>query len=57
MDVAAILAALEAITQLYASIAPLIADVKAAMASNDQAGLDAALAKIQAANDALIAEG
>jgi hypothetical protein len=55
MNAATILAALEAITGLMGVVTPLIEEIKAAAATGDQASLDAILAKIQAANDALMA--
>lgn len=55
MDATTVLSAIEAIAQLYSALAPLVGDVKTALASNDQAALDATLAKLQAANDALMA--
>jgi hypothetical protein len=43
----------QAVAQLTTSLAPLVAQARDVLDSNDQAELDAALAEIQRANDEL----
>lgn len=55
MNVATLLAALQLVAGLYGQLQPLLQAVLDAHASDDPAALDAALARLQAANDALMA--
>lgn len=56
MNIATILAALQALSALSGQVLPLINELTAAIRSGDDAQLDAVLLKLQAANDSLAAQ-
>lgn len=53
MNTIAVIQALTAIAALAGQITPLVLELKAAMASSDDAALEALLKKLQAVNDQL----